>query len=751
MVITQFIIHQFGKFKNRTFTFSPITLFYGKNEAGKSTLFDAIFQALVKPDGRLQLGKKLASRYGNKREIEVIGNIPDSVDQDEFINLHSLKAGEIGMDFSKGGWLENIKKQLFSGGIDPNSLAKDLSSGASNSGSTAHMKKKKIIDASAESLRLEIDSIRSEKLNLMKREENVSSQEVEKDSLAEKIKKLEIEKSVLESRIQLQENIQERKKFTQLYKNISTWKEQESSIALLQEFNDDTRIRIQKLEESKIQINANRDSQKERIKSLTTKFEESRSKFQESELNYKKKSHLENLARSIKQRVEETIENPVMIEKWEKNSRFIPLALVSFIAGIAMLVWDFSSQGFLFWGGLLVLIASFVLFILSFSKVRIQDENKLYTSFQNFKREWMEAATSLPDSNIDNLIRLRDYLFQFLSSMNEEFQTVRNLEEEMKRNEEELNRSIMDEKKLKEELERIDNTLKEIFSKLGIRTSDEFFANLNRFISMQNIQKKLKSDIEFSFGKREFDDLFLEAKRKLEEFDEKNVPGEGLDENAFKNLKNEYSQILKSLQLQKDQFQNMNLDTTRDRASVEASLGPLSEKLLTKELQLLESLKISEGIEKTRRAHEMAENIFQQLGAEANDSLEALGEEIQKSSEIIFNKKREIKIINLNGGITMEDEGGNLRLIDELSLGTRDSFYIAAKLSLCEKRDPDLKLFILDEPFLSLDTEREKMAIEILKDYVVKKGWQIIIFSKEERLGSILKDSFQDSFTKVDL
>jgi DNA repair exonuclease SbcCD ATPase subunit len=184
---------------------------------------------------------------------------------------------------------------------------------------------------------------------------------------------------------------------------------------------------------------------------------------------------------------------------------------------------------------------------------------------------------------------------------------------------------------------------------------------------------------------------------------------------------------------------------------VEAQLNPLSEELSRLQNETILTEKDLLRNESTRLASKIAMEIFEKMGEETNDILVSLATEIASSSGSIFSKKRGILINNLNGDIEMEDESGVMRHIDHLSLGTKDSFYIAAKLALCERKDPDLKLFILDEPFLSLDENRGDQALEVLKSYVKNKDWQIIFLSKEEELGKKLKSLFPNDFNRINL
>jgi ABC-type Mn2+/Zn2+ transport system ATPase subunit len=43
-------------------------------------------------------------------------------------------------------------------------------------------------------------------------------------------------------------------------------------------------------------------------------------------------------------------------------------------------------------------------------------------------------------------------------------------------------------------------------------------------------------------------------------------------------------------------------------------------------------------------------------------------------------------------------------------------------------------VLVLDEPFLAMDGERETRALELLRDFHDRNGWQIILLTKEAHL-----------------
>ena len=70
-MIKRLILETFGKFRDTDFDFSNATLFLGKNESGKTTIFDALFQETCHPRANRRYGKQLQERYGETRKAQI--------------------------------------------------------------------------------------------------------------------------------------------------------------------------------------------------------------------------------------------------------------------------------------------------------------------------------------------------------------------------------------------------------------------------------------------------------------------------------------------------------------------------------------------------------------------------------------------------------------------------------------------------------------------------------------------------------
>jgi len=79
-----------------------------------------------------------------------------------------------------------------------------------------------------------------------------------------------------------------------------------------------------------------------------------------------------------------------------------------------------------------------------------------------------------------------------------------------------------------------------------------------------------------------------------------------------------------------------------------------------------------------------------------------------------------------------------------LSTGTRDAFLLAARLTLARKalQGDREAILVMDEPFLTLDTERVARALEVLQEFQRNTGWQIFLFTKDAELAEKAEAQF---------
>ncbi len=83
-------------------------------------------------------------------------------------------------------------------------------------------------------------------------------------------------------------------------------------------------------------------------------------------------------------------------------------------------------------------------------------------------------------------------------------------------------------------------------------------------------------------------------------------------------------------------------------------------------------------------------------------------------------------------------ETGELVDVEQLSQGTSDQLFLAARLGLVrlvtmDRRPP----IILDDPFVTFDEERARRALELLREVALEQGFQVILLTCSERFDEL--------------
>ena len=127
-------LKSFGLFSQRTFALKALTLFYGPNQSGKTTILDALRSELYKQhQGNSAQAKQLVARYGKNWQVELEKHSPQPVtpqhgappDPAMFAGLFLAQTGDFLLNL-KGDWLKELRCTLFSGGVDYHALQNKL-------------------------------------------------------------------------------------------------------------------------------------------------------------------------------------------------------------------------------------------------------------------------------------------------------------------------------------------------------------------------------------------------------------------------------------------------------------------------------------------------------------------------------------------------------------------------------------------------------------------------------------------------
>ena len=212
-MIRELSVASFGAVQGRTFPIGEVTLFSGGNESGKTTLFDALFDALCHPKGASADARTLRVRYGDDRKAAIAFDGEGfSIDPEEFLRLYAIRSGDLDIQLSKGkDWQDRVRAALFSGGIDPAALRDAFLLEASSKGNTRHNKAIREKRGEREKLVREKEELEGKRERILAAENLGQKSETNLTTLAEKLKGREKRAEQLLQEINQQDKIRRRR------------------------------------------------------------------------------------------------------------------------------------------------------------------------------------------------------------------------------------------------------------------------------------------------------------------------------------------------------------------------------------------------------------------------------------------------------------------------------------------------------------------------------------------------------------
>ena len=276
-------LNKFGKFKNKSFEISDkLTLFYGENESGKTTIFDSLMLLFSENKKTSAFAKQIKSRYGDDIDINIIPEIDPSkkMHPQSYNNLYSIRQSEIIFEMSDSkkdskDWESEIKKKLFASDIDVGKIISEVKAEHSGKSQTA-------IPAQLKNTKYRNEEIKEELNDLYSK----ANTEVNK-----KDKLKELDELLKESNNILKEKIDEYNKLNALREEKNKAKEKNNLLninTMINEFNKKDQF-------IKENINLQKDHSKT-INDLSGKIDES-----ENKISYLK-GKIESLQKSSEER-----------------------------------------------------------------------------------------------------------------------------------------------------------------------------------------------------------------------------------------------------------------------------------------------------------------------------------------------------------------------------------------------------------------------------------------------------------------
>lgn len=695
-------LNNFGKFKNKSFEISNgITLFYGENESGKTTIFDSLMILFSESKRVSVFFKQMKSRYGNDIDIDFEPKIPEHLKMhpQSYNNLYAIRQSEIIFEMSDSkkdskDWESEIKKKLFSSDIDIGKMVSEIKAEYSSKAQNSILYKINIL----ENEKIEIDKILN---NLY---DKINNSINKKDNLKEFKENIFLHENILK------EKIEERKKLYSLIKSKKEAETKNIKLNLLKQIND-----FNKADEFLSKNIIFKNDYSNEINGRTKKIEDIKMNitFLKGKIEALKKSFVEEKNKTDYDSVKKRIENGInKIEDLTKKNNKAP-KIIFFIAVVfisSFLALYFKNPLFL----------AIIIPAIPFMFIKENKNSKII-------KDILESLPELDIKETDIFI-FKDLLNKELAKI--EIIMTNNDNEEIENYNADLEESL-------KELENENNLLNQIFEKLKVKDKEEYYNIKNNYdlLLKQNEENYKKLMIEVKkLGLKNIETLEIDCIRILKELDEKGVNPNDYNEMEIKKIENNLKDLESEINILKEEINKIK----NNISYIEGELNN-SENIHADIINFESKLsKIKENIinlNKRRKALKLLEEMLFSINKKNDDIFQSLSKEARILYNHITGKNLSDDGIIMSGfdkdKIMVADKQNKIRNVELLSSATRDAVYIAMRLSILTKIHQAGRLILLDDPFITFDNNRTKEALSFIKEYSKNYNIPIVIFTKD--------------------
>lgn len=757
----------FGKFKGKEFELSnSATVFLGKNESGKTTIFDALRLAIGSRflTASQEPKKSILSRYGETclEGYNILGKVPDlSKDSaPQFVHCVSLREGELEFAFNNDKLIKPdfLRSKLLNNGVNLEGISssfKKIHSPKTGSKDADHFNdlKEEIVNLQTKrsKLILEIENLHSRNKNNSEKEEKHFKDQNKEIEIKNKLAQIE-KNSALDLKIQKKIQILECISEIQRLKSI------EESIRKNLLYSKDESAGFDSFQKE-IEKSKNNASSFE----LLLKDKENTINSKKKELNdYKTQL---SILQKLKQKAEEWFDKIDTILKEDGFSEEIKtthsnplhqllglilsgLGFCGVLGSFALFLFSKLSltmflSGVFLSGGLIIL----GLWLFSHKKESV---NFRYSSEKekNFvlkiSGQWNLTFPEYSIPLMEKIENLRQFFSKQIQNFDLKTAQVESIEKEIRFLTEELDPIRSN---LKLEAEKISNLESKRNSWLNDRRSttiQDYHKQVAEFQTQSKYFSEGLKKILTEHSSHSLEDLEIKQKTLIATMED--VPNEFPNdpERQFRDSKKR--ELEKELQSLDSELKKLNTAIQVEDARIQDLLPEKEKDLKDTILSLFEKELEFSKIESKRKSAKIAQELFEEISKDQSTQFVLIASEIGKEIDLLLPKRSVIlEAIDKKDSIKMQDEAGTFRSIDHLSGGTLATFYLIFKLFLARKTVPKKGILLLDEPFVHLDRGRIESAFFYLKKFQEETEYQICFFTKQEEIADTVLRFFKDS------
>ena len=710
-------LNKFGKFKNQSFKISDgITLFYGENESGKTTIFDSLMLLFSENKRVSAFSKQIKLRYGNDIEISSEPKISDNLKlhPQSYNNLYAIRQSEIIFEMSDSkkdskDWESEIKKKLFSSDIDIGKMVSEIKAEYSGKAQNSILYKLNIL----ENEKNEIDKILNNLYHKIKNSVN------KKDNLKELKENLFLHENILK------EKIEEQKKLYSLMKSKKESETKNIKLNLLKQINDFNKADdfLSKNIIFKNDYSSEINGRTKRIEELKTNISYINGKIEALKKSADEKEKRKTDYESLKIRIENSLKKiEESIQKNKKIPKIIFFITVAFISSLLALYFKNPL-----W---LIIILPTIPFM--FVKENLIKQNKNSKSVK-------EILESLPELNIEetNILILKDILNKELAKI--EIIMSENNGEEIENYNFELENNL-------KEFENENNSLARLFDKLKVKNKEEYYEiKYNYDLLLKENEENYKKLIAEAkkLGFKNIELLETDCIRILKELDDKGVNPNDYNEMEIRKIENDLKNFEAEINILKEEINKIknNISYIEGELNNSDNIHADIINFESKSAQIKEEII---NLNKRRKALKLLEEMLLNINKKNDDIFQSLSKEAKVLYNHITGKNLSDEGIIMSGfdkdKIAVADKQNEMRNVELLSSATKDAVYIAMRLSILTKIHQAGRLILLDDPFITFDNNRTKEALSFIKEYSKNYNIPVVIFTKDIFIRDFMSD-----------
>ncbi len=734
-MITKLHLESFGLYREVSFDLGPVTAFVGPNESGKTTLFHALLDCLCRPRGASTHARALQSRYGKLRSCTV--EPPDwdgAIPVEEFTELLAIDSGAITLNVSENSdWMQAVKANLFSGGIDPSAITRDLRREASENKTYAHMKRLKELQSRLESLEQERDRLSARRAEILGGERRLQQQTREHEELENTLRKLQQDHTRLEKHLAAQSAAMERRRARALLAKIETVEELERELELRAAFSEDAEPQLAALETGMENTRSHREHAVVAHEHRRAERETALRAHRSAEHAAAAQQQLAEAAKSLRRNLEHSRAAP--ITRTKRRPRPLVLAAAGVLlatAAVPFLV--LTAPESLVVGAALAAGALILGGFAGFEQTVEHDNTPVENALRRARDEWQrETGEQLSAESYEGLISALTGVESKAAAARDELQRRG---DELQDQEHKLTEARAAEQTARRTAEAAQQELNDWLARYGLAGTREYHNARAEYRSRRQRRDELTRELHQAadqYGCTGRSALRGELARLLERTTEAEV--EPKDNEALRRTESRRAQLAQEIEQLRARRDAAAAEIAELRGTVKGSLGEIPEQLLDLETRIARLDREIGELNDAREAAAIAAEIFEELGADFDHVLEDLARDIQARFGAITGNERRLSLPKLAvDAAEVIDAGGTARPPAQLSKGTLDAFLLAARIALALQARDGEGILVLDEPFQSLDTERTLGALKLLEHVHRENNVQLLFFTKDERL-----------------